>query len=192
MRMYVARTPFRKAKRFYDAFTVPWHPTTRNGPRSQHPPLSLFVPRFYIQLRTSRATKNHDDATLYLFALRFYIHFPLSSHAPSPPPLTLARGVDEQVWNLLESSRTSRPRICLRENCKYSDDPPTSTSNTCAVSLSAAGTVRGEGLWKLERQTRRRSSYQTIQSTHLAGPSVVLVAMLWFLLRRCWSPKTCT
>jgi hypothetical protein len=101
-------------------FAIP--PPTRNEPNSQHPPLSLFVTRFYIQLRTSRATKKHNDATISLFVPLFYIHFPLSPHAPSPPPLTLARG-DGEVRDLLESMRTSRPGICLRENCKYSDDP---------------------------------------------------------------------
>jgi hypothetical protein len=111
-----AETLSKSKEGFYDAFAVPWHPTTRNEPRSQHPPISLFVPRFYIQLRTSRTPKNHADATLYLFAPRFYIHFPLSPHAPSPPPLTLARGGDGEVRDLLESTRISRPRICLRDN----------------------------------------------------------------------------
>jgi hypothetical protein len=164
-------------------------PPALNEPRNQHPPLSLFVPRFYIQLRTSRATKNHDDATLYLFAPRFYIHFPLSPHAPSPP-LTLARGGDGEVWNLLESSRTSRPGICLREGRIVF--MATTTSDTCAVFSSAAGTVRGDGLWELERQTRRRSSYQTIHLTHLASFSVLLVPMSWFLLRRRWGRRRCS
>jgi hypothetical protein len=50
----------------------------------------------------------------------------------------------------------------------------------------------GYGARGLERRTRQRSSYQTIHSTHLAGSSVVLVAMSWFLLRRHWSRRRCS
>jgi hypothetical protein len=185
----VARTPFRKAKR---GFTMPLlcHGTLRLGTgqevNTRHSPFSYPISIYNFERAEQPATM-HSPSRQRDLALRTPSLYTLPLEFTRP--ITSSDSRTRRRWRSVESvgNFADFPSGDMPPGESYSDHGYNYFEHLRCVFVGCGDGARG-----LERRTQQRSSYQTIHLTHLAGSSVVLVAMSWFLLRRRWSRRRCS